>query len=622
MQIDGSNVNLSNFLGGSSSGGSTSGDGAILAKLLPEELMDLPIGSWIEARMLAVRGSLGMILVDGRRVQVIGNSLPSSGTQISFRIAQQSGQYLAEIQTTRAVNTGDTGDVLRDMADSGDQQVAGSQNIVVGDKFALRQQLPFGMSLVVDSDKTAAGANSLSPVAPEGAAAAGTHGAPGVTPDAIAVSIIDGRLPAGAKAGQMLSATVIGASADKAVLDMGGQRLSIQTPVALMQDQSVTVRVVQVSPNALVELVNTAGDLKAAAAVTLVDGQRVGANVVEQTGPERFVLEVQGALLEVEGKAMPRVGTQLVLQVRQTPAGITFHVVDVPLSPQRAAEAIVQNAASVSSTPAESFQILQQLLAQYVQQPAVQLPGQLAGEMANLLARIQQVLPTSENTNAGTIGAFATDSGVLYEAKLFDMAETMPDELAAMANGDIKALLMRVAAQVQTLGPSFEGAGELLDRVGEQLSHIETQQAANIVARTNYDASIIDVPLLVSGQICNARLSVNPDSSQKDPAQAEADWPGYAILLLLELPRLGAVRIDAHISQESLNARFYLDKPESLAIIKGQMGEFREALYVMGYERIYLAAELLDKISPQRRNRFDMLSTPMPEAVNQVDTLK
>ena len=94
---------------------------------------------------------------------------------------------------------------------------------------------------------------------------------------------------------------------------------------------------------------------------------------------------------------------------------------------------------------------------------------------------------------------------------------------------------------------------------------------------------------------------------------------GYNILFALDLEHFGQTRIDARIGSQSLWAAFYVDQPESVALLQRELPDFRLTLQSLGYEDVLLTAKPLRQLAPEKQEKFEALTIGVPASIHLLD---
>jgi hypothetical protein len=94
---------------------------------------------------------------------------------------------------------------------------------------------------------------------------------------------------------------------------------------------------------------------------------------------------------------------------------------------------------------------------------------------------------------------------------------------------------------------------------------------------------------------------------------------GYNILFMLDLVGFGQTRIEARIGEKSLWVAFYVDQIDSVALLQRELAGFRETLCSLGYEEVLLTAKSLERLAPEKSEKFEALAVGAPASVHLLD---
>jgi hypothetical protein len=87
----------------------------------------------------------------------------------------------------------------------------------------------------------------------------------------------------------------------------------------------------------------------------------------------------------------------------------------------------------------------------------------------------------------------------------------------------------------------------------------------------------------------------------------------------LDLEDLGRIRIDAHLSKESLRGIFYMDRASVVELITQELPNFSQTLRTMGYREVLLAARPLSEMPRDKTEKFDGLAIGAPFKISLLD---
>lgn len=206
---------------------------------------------------------------------------------------------------------------------------------------------------------------------------------------------------------------------------------------------------------------------------------------------------------------------------------------------------------------------------------------------------------------------FVRDGGLHYESKLFRaIAENSPD-LAAIADGDLKGLLLGALKELE----AGSGGGVPRRAIAGQLNHIEIQQAVNLLAQLEGHPLQLRIPFFTGAGFTDVALAVQRDGKGWGYTPGESG-DGYTIMFLLELDNFGQTRIEAHLKGQDLRVVFYVDREDSAALLRQEIPAFAAALQALGYKEVWLTAKTTNRMSKEQQHEFAALALGVPPAVH------
>jgi hypothetical protein len=90
---------------------------------------------------------------------------------------------------------------------------------------------------------------------------------------------------------------------------------------------------------------------------------------------------------------------------------------------------------------------------------------------------------------------------------------------------------------------------------------------------------------------------------------------GYTIMFLLDLDDFGRMRIDAHLKSRDLRVIFYVDREDSVGVLRDELPAFTETLKSIGYREVLLAAKLTKNMPSEQQSRFEALALGIPPKI-------
>jgi hypothetical protein len=153
--------------------------------------------------------------------------------------------------------------------------------------------------------------------------------------------------------------------------------------------------------------------------------------------------------------------------------------------------------------------------------------------------------------------------------------------------------------------------GSIASSITHYLEHIESQQAVNLLAQAKGEPYQVQIPFFTARGLTTAFLSIESetgDQGEKAKRGKGEKGKGYNILFALDLDNFGQTRIDARIRPQSLWAAFYVDQPESVALLQRELPDFLLTLQSLGYTDVLLTAKPLRQLAPGKREKFEALT--------------
>lgn len=480
-------------------------------------------------------------------------------------------------------------------------------------------------------------------------------------------------LPVGSEApdlfpGQRLTATVLEFNGRQALIDLQGAQATLLTALpGLKPGNELFVKVAQVAPKLLLEV--APGQSKSSAALLpLAVGQEVNAEVVEQLPGGALLLNLQGALLEAETPEPLPAGTVFSARVEQLRPQVVLHLLpeeahgEAPeeLSHLQAEAArLVRTTLTHGSASAESLQALTQELTSFVEHPP---QDGLPPSISKLQTLIKTFLPEHAPPTAEHLAALVRDGGLQYEAKLLHALTESAQGFSAVAESDLKGLLLQVLQDLEASAAQKEPTGEpahspprdvdshpsdvkmtrasvailreeeiqgsqlssqeLVSTITHHLEHIESQQAVNLLAQVKGEPYQLQIPFFTGQGMTTAHLSIEADTNHaggKEEGKKGKRGETYNVLFFLDLDGFGQTRIDARVGEKSLWVAFYVDQPSTIALLQEALPAFRETLQSLGYEDVLIAAKPLKQLPPEKREKFTALTVGIPASLHLLD---
>lgn len=343
-------------------------------------------------------------------------------------------------------------------------------------------------------------------------------------------------------------------------------------------------------------------------------GQIVTAQVIDLLSGGRYLLAVEGALLEATAPSGLTAGTELVLQVEQLTPTITLRL----LPSEQNAEADILPLLRTRLPNYVGAGAAVQALRQAWQHLAEQLPiDEALPYTARLHDFLTHLLPENDVPDAEQLATYWRDGGQFYEAKLWQQTAKDPTMLTTVAEQDLKGLLLGALQELETATGQAITA-ELALTIRKHLDHIESQQALHLLARMHDEPFPLQIPLWLGQAFSTILLTAEHDSEGQCNAGEYGDGR-YQVLFLLDLDGLGQTRIVAQTTAQALRVTFYIEQQEALPVLREELPTLEKALAGLGFAEVFIEARPLVGLSPEQRQAFDAGIVPIPSGVNLID---
>lgn len=290
-------------------------------------------------------------------------------------------------------------------------------------------------------------------------------------------------------------------------------------------------------------------------------GEIVQGRVVRSLGKEGALVRLRGMNMLAATQKTLATGQSILVKVEQVKPNFVVSLLlnDTPVQEKTAAllRLYLPSAMPVGSVISE----LEMLLASL--KPAALKGSGLESIMAELKNAIMKY--TGEGKNVLEM------LGLFHE---WELSRKKPSQ-------NLKRSLLAVRRNLEKLMEKDPALyRKALTKVTRALHNIELRQLLNLVDRQ--EVKSWQLPYWDGGAIASARLYISSESSGKRKNR-EADEP-TRLWLMLEMSRIGPLRLDISASRKSLKGIFYLLTDDVVTEVKGHLPELVESLTAAGYQ--------------------------------------
>jgi len=333
-------------------------------------------------------------------------------------------------------------------------------------------------------------------------------------------------------------------------------------------------------------------------------GKEISGMIVGELDDGRIMLNLGGIVIETNNPGGLTSGQNLRLRVDFLEPQIILHIIEQDPTIESEAATLLRQRLSALPGRDQTLIALQQKLAS----PETFLDAGLSRmSLEKLRSFIADILDNQRPLNPERLMQFVRDSGLHYESKLFRaVIENSPD-LAAIADSDLKGLLL---GALQNLERSAIW-DEPRRAISSQLDHLEIQQAVNLLAQLEGQPLQIRVPFFTGAEFIDVALSVERDGNGQSRDSGKSSRR-YVIMFLLDLENFGRTRIEAHLQGQDLRVSFYVDRDDSVVLLKRALPGFALTLKAMGYREVLLATSTAKGMPKEQQHRFEALALGLP----------
>ena len=260
------------------------------------------------------------------------------------------------------------------------------------------------------------------------------------------VRLLAGQLP-DVQLGVEIPARIIEMVHGKALLQLAESTIQIEQPPGAQEGAQVIIRLLQDSPQPLLD-VRVVGNAGPASASSWQVGQELVASVIGQSGEHQLLLETQGTQLDAVSPHDFPVGSALKLQVDQVEPQIVLLVIDHFPNVQLSALQVLRTHLQAQVPMGESIAAIEQAIEQLHQDSS----SAGKAESDQLQTLLKSILPHAEEPESDRIAEYVRNGGLNYEAKLAGAASAGLHGLAKVAAEDFKGAALKLLQALEQEG--------------------------------------------------------------------------------------------------------------------------------------------------------------------------
>lgn len=212
-------------------------------------------------------------------------------------------------------------------------------------------------------------------------------------------------------------------------------------------------------------------------------------------------------------------------------------------------------------------------------------------EKVQALAKALEKAVVKERTNPESLRRSVEEGSVPAESRLRLAVEGRTQETPRrLAYRDFKTFLLGFERDLETVSEKLRRDGdpevgkkvqELRAEVREAREAIESKQVQNAFRQDAGQPLHFQIPFHEGGKLRSLDLFYQKKESRRS---AGAEPPSHHLVFLLEMSRLGAMRVDALMRQPQIDLRFRLEEDEAARFLQGKLPELSFALRSLGFQ--------------------------------------
>lgn len=158
----------------------------------------------------------------------------------------------------------------------------------------------------------------------------------------------------------------------------------------------------------------------------------------------------------------------------------------------------------------------------------------------------------------------------------------------------------------------------LVSLIDHQLQHLENQQALNLLAQWHGGAFGLEVPVVIHQALATVHLAIEPDA-RGEPGESEDQRGGYNLLFQMDLDHYGQTKIEAWVAARALRVNFFVEHEAAVGEIRSELPALQQSLRTLGFHEVLLTADLLSRLPSEKQHQFDEARVGIPADVHLLD---
>ena len=334
-------------------------------------------------------------------------------------------------------------------------------------------------------------------------------------------------------------------------------------------------------------------------------GQIFEAIIVEKAGPSRFVLTTQDHSFLANSDLPLSKGEKLMVRVEQLSPQIILRAVNR----QEASSLIVNEYKSTYRSNPDALRDMFAMGRDILNQKALMdlLPEKAKEIIRNILKIMDvSVFSPASLKNLLFVKDYVANLGLLLEYNLRKMIQEKGENGSLRPGETLKGFLMKLSEELrpQFTGDNITGKedvqkmAQLAKFTETSIKTIESQQMINVSYKANDANYILQIPILFPEEIRTADLFIETEK------ECEGGNAGkrYHVVMFFNMDALGEMMVDASLEGNKLGCVFKFDDPESKVFFSAFLGDFENAVSLLGYECNFIKCMSLEVLKETREH--------------------
>jgi hypothetical protein len=334
-------------------------------------------------------------------------------------------------------------------------------------------------------------------------------------------------------------------------------------------------------------------------------GQIVEAVIVEKTGPSKFVLTTKDHRFLADTDLPLIKGEKLMVRVEQLNPQIILRAVNR----QEASSLIVNEYTNTYRSNPDALKDMFSIGRDVISQKSLMdlLPEKARESIRNIIKIMDaSVFSQISLKNPLFVKDYVSNLGLLMENSLRKMVQEKGENGNLKLGETLKGFLMKLSEELrpQLTGDNIackedvQKVAQLAKFTEASIKTIESQQIINVSYKSNDVNYVLQIPILFPEEIRTGDLFIE---KEKDGEGGNAE-DRYHVVMFLNMDALGEMMVDASLTGNKLGCVFKFDDSEAKVFCSAFLGDFENAVSLLGYECIFINCMSMETLKEAREH--------------------